>query len=101
MPRTRMPQPDHRRLSPPSASAARLDPLLEPAGELLEGRAEVWHGTPDQREQRTGVFLAHVKRDVAVPARGHIVGPDAAEQAERHAPAEPQVSRRLEARDLD
>jgi hypothetical protein len=37
--------------------------------------------------------LAHPERDLAVRSLGHLVGADAAEQTERHPPAEPQVSR--------
>src|SRR5216683_1345029 len=53
-------------------SAARLDSPLEPLGELVEGRAQVGHRPPDQRQKRAGVLFAHVKRGAATRVPGQV-----------------------------
>src|SRR5687768_9593563 len=67
-------------------SLAVLGALLEAAGELLERGLQVRHRSPDQREHRAGVLLAH-REPCRATLRRERERPHAAEQAEWHAAA--------------
>src|SRR3954465_128508 len=83
--------------APPAwALTAVLDPRLQPGGEAVEGRLQVRHRPPDERQQRTRALLANPVRRAPVAAGLERVGALAPEQPERHTAPEDHPARGLE-----